>query len=466
MKIWKNCWMLGACLFLGACKTGPEYQRPVVEVPADWRWKVAEPRDAAPRGAWWEVFQDPVLNELQRRAADANQDLRAAVARVEQARATARLAQSSLFPTLDAQADYGRYRTSGNSPSPVPFPVPSFQQSRWTAGLDLGYEIDLWGKVRRSFEAAGQLVLATEAALQSVRLTLQADVAIHYFTLKTTIAEIAFLERTIEIREDAFTIFQQRNRAGLVGDFEVERARVEVASAHANLAASGQRQAELINALALLCGHPPSALEVAPTTNAVYLPQIAADVPSHLLERRPDVAEAERQMAARCAQIGVAQAAFFPVVRLTAAGGYLSGEVSDLFAWDSRTWSLGPSVSVPLFQGGRLRADLRRAQAAYEEAVALYRQKILVAFKDVEDSLGALRFLSDQVTARQRAAAAATIAARLAFERYQAGAVNFLEVVDAEQARLVNELASLRTVNEQTLATVRLIKSLGGGWEG
>jgi multidrug efflux system outer membrane protein len=240
---------------------------------------------------------------------------------------------------------------------------------------------------------------------------------------------------------------------------------VEVAAAEADLAAVHRRRAEQLNALALLLGKAPAQFELEEGREETAVPSIRPDVPSSLLERRPDVAQAERELASRLAQIGVAQAAFFPAVHLTASGGFLSGEVSDLFLWDSRTWSIGPSITLPIFLGGRNKAGVERAQAAYEEGVALYRQRVLVAFKEVEDSLAALQFLQVETGARRRAAEAARQSARLSLERYRAGAVNFLEVVDSENVRLLNELAQVRITNNQLATTVRLIKALGGGWE-
>jgi multidrug efflux system outer membrane protein len=452
-------------LLLTGCKTGPDYVRPPVETPEAWRWKLAEPRDHVPRGAWWEVFGDPELNRIEALAMTDNLDLRAAFGRVEQARIAARLTQSQFYPTLDGQAGWVRYRTSGSAPAPVPFPVPSMQQSQWSVPLDLSYELDLWGKVRRDFEAARYRAQGSEAARQAVLLALQAEVAAAYFSLQIAGQQADLLKQTIELRTEALGLFEQRLTAGIGGDFEVQRARVEVATAEADLAIVERVAAELQNLLAVLCGRPPSALAFTVTPGLPRLPQIQPDVPSSVLERRPDVAQAERELAARCAQIGVAQASFFPVVRLTASGGFLSGDLEDLFNWDSRTWSIGPGLSVPLFAGGRLRAGRDRARAAYEEAVSLYRQQILVAFQEVENNLSALSHLARESGARKTAAEAAKEARRIAFDRYRAGSVNFLEVVDAEQARLLNELAHLRVANEQQLATVRLIKAMGGGWE-
>ncbi len=446
------------------CKLGPDYQRPEVEVPEAWRWKTAEPRDDVPREGWWRVFGDPQLDELQVKAETGNLELKAAWARVDQARATARISKADWFPTLNGSAAWTRFRTSGNAPSPVGFPLPSFTLGQFQTPLDLSYEVDLWGRVSRSFEGARNLAIGAEAARQSVLLALQSDVALEYFTVQSLDREIVLLERTVSIRREALDIFRQRLQAGMLTDFEVQRGQVEVSSAEADLEALKRVRAQSFNRLAILCGRPPSAFEATITTNAPTLPQVAADVPSRLLERRPDVAEAERTLAAKMSQIGVARAAFFPALRLTASGGLLSGELSDLFLWESRTWSFGPSLSLPIFAGGRNRADLERAKAGYEEAVADYRQSILVAFGEVENALAALQFLGRETEARREAAVAATVAARQSFSRYQAGAVSFLEVVDSEQARLGSLLAQERVMREQQLATVRLLKALGGGW--
>lgn len=448
-----------------SCKLGPDYVRPKVEAPEAWRWKTAEPKDHVPRGEWWKVFNDPALDELQAKAAADNLDLQAAVQRVEQARATARVSRSDFYPTLDGKASWARYRTSGNAPSPVPFPVPSFTQSQWTVPFDLSYEVDLWGKVKRSFESSQQLALSTVAAQQTVLLGLQADVALNYFELQSLDREIELLNRAIELRKEALKIFEQRLKAGIGSDFEVQRAKVEVATAEADLSAAQRNRAAHVNTLALLCGTVSSKFDVQATAGAAKIPQIAPDLPSSLLERRPDIAQAEREMASKLAQIGIAQSASFPSIHLTASGGYLSGDLTDLFDWNSRTWTLGPGVSLPIFAGGRNKANLERTRAVYEESVLNYKQRILVAFKEVEDSLSSLQFLSGEAKSRTEAAQAATSAAKLSLDRYSAGSINFLEVIDSENARLVNELARVRVANEQVLGTVRLIKALGGGWE-
>lgn len=451
---------------LAGCLVGPDYERPAVEMPEDWRWKAAEPRDHVPRGEWWLVFDDHALSQLQSLAQTNNQDLEAAFYRFEQARAMARISRSDLFPSLDAQMGWNRYRSSGNSPSPFPeFRMPSITREQWTTALDLSYEIDLWGRVRRSFESARFEALSAEAAYQGMLLALQADVAATYLAIQGTDREKGILEETIRLREEALVAIEQRQQAGIGTEFEVERTRVEVESAKAQLQAVNQRRAELINALAVLCGVSPASFLDQVNTEPARLPEIKPGLPSTLLERRPDVAQAERNLAARNAQIGVAKGAFFPVVRLTAAGGTLSGDASDLFAWDSRTWALGPSVSLPVFAGGRNRAELERAQAAYMEGVAQYRQTVLLALRDVEDSLSAIIFTRNRLASLGEAAQSARRAAQISYARYSAGAVNFLEVVDAETARLQAELAAVQTSTEQRLAVVRLIKALGGGWQ-
>lgn len=456
--------LLGIALqVITGCKVGPDYQRPAVEIPTDWRWKPAEPRDTAPRARWWMEFQDPALDRLEEMAQSGNLDLVAAMARVEQARATARISRADFYPRLEAAARYSRYRTTGNAPSPVGFRVPSLTLEQWETPLDLSYELDLWGRVSRSFESARNLALSAEAARRAVLLTLEGDVALSYFTLQSLYREVELLERTVQIRGEALEIFRQRFKAGMLAEFEVQRGQVEVSSAEADLEAARQLRALEHNRIAVLCGRPPSGFDITLFTNVAPLPAIMPGLPAALLERRPDVAEAERLLAARMAEIGVAKAAFFPSVRLTAGGGMLSGELKDLFEWDSRVWSIGPGIDLPIFAGGRNRAGVERARAAYEEAVAEYRQRILVAFREVEDSLAAILFLEKEVKAREVASNAATAAARQSLERYQAGAVSFLDVVDAEQARLQSLLAHERVVRQQRLATVRLLKALGGG---
>lgn len=452
------------------CAVGPDYHRPVATAPDHYKaeslgsWKEGQPLDQLPKGAWWEVFNDTTLNDLEQHAANANQQLKAAVARVEQSRATARVARGDLLPSIDANPSWTRQRYSPNQ-------VPSFggiTANTFSTPLDLSYEIDLWGRVRRGFEGARADAQASLAAFQNVLLTLHADVAQNYFSLRSLDAEIATVADTVKLRNEQVRLVQSRFDGGIGNELDVARAKTELATTEAEAASLAQRRAELENAIAILLGENPSmfklaALDLSSGGNSPTL-EIPAGIPADLLERRPDVSEAERQLAAANARIGVAKAAFFPVVRLTGSGGYLSGDAESLFNWDSHVWSIGPSVSLPIFAGGRNRAGYERSQAAYDEAVAHYRQQVLVAFGDVENSLSAIRHLDDQISAQQRAVTNARQAATLATDRYRSGIVSYLEVVDANREALQADRGSERLVGQRRIATVQLIKSLGGGW--
>jgi multidrug efflux system outer membrane protein len=464
---------LVAALALGAgCAIGPDYKQPENAAPAHYKsetlgaWKEGQPLDDVPKGTWWEVFSDQTLNDLQRQAEAANQDLKAAVARVEQARATARVARSELFPTLDANPSWTRQRYSPNQ-------VPNFGDltaSTFRAPLDLSYEIDLWGRVRRSFEGARAEAQASLASFHGVLLTLHSDVAQNYFALRALDAEIATVTGTVNLRKEQVQLVRSRFEGGIGNELDVARAETELASTEAEAASLAKRRAELENGLAILVGESPATFKLAAVTGAEAAqwnpapPAIPAGLPADLLERRPDVAEAERQLAAANARIGVAKAAFFPVLRLTGSGGYVSADVDNLFNWEGRVWSLGPSLSLPLFAGGRNVAGYNRSKSAHDEAIALYRQRILIAFGDVENSLAGIHHLGEQFTAQNRAVTNARRAAQLAGDRFRAGIVSYLEVVDANREALQAERSRAQLAGQRLAASVQLIKALGGGW--
>jgi outer membrane protein, multidrug efflux system len=455
----------------GPLTVGPDYRRPTNAVPDAYKaadlgeWKQGRPLDHVPKGPWWEIFGDGTLNDLERRATGSNQELKAAVARVDQARATARVARSELLPGLDANPSWRRERFSPNQ-------VPNFGDitaNTFRAPLDLSYEIDLWGRVRRGFESARAEVAASVAAFQNILLTLQADVAQNYFALRALDAEIATVLSTVVLRKEQVQLVRSRFEGGIGNELDVARAETELATAEAEAASLAKRRAELENALAILVGESPAAFRLAALDSANTSwnpkpPAVPAGLPADLLERRPDVAEAERQLAAANARIGVAKAAFFPVLRLTGSGGYVSGDIDNLFNWESRVWSIGPSISLPIFAGGRNRATYRRSQAAFEETVAKYRQRILVAFGEVENSLAGIHYLSNQAAAQDRAVASARRAAELATDRYRAGIVSYLEVVDANRATLQTERANAQLAGQRLIAATQLVKALGGGW--
>lgn len=456
----------------GLFTIGPDYRRPTNVVPDSYKaaelgaWKEGQPLDHVPKGAWWETFGDKTLNDLERRATEFNQDLKAAVARVDQARAVARVSRSELLPSLDANPAWRRERFSPNQ-------VPNFGDitaNTFRAPLDLSYEIDLWGRVRRGFESARADAQASLAEFHNVLLTLQADVARNYFALRALDAEIATVRSTVGLRREQVQLVRSRFEGGIGNELDVARAETELATAEAEAASLAKRRAELENALAILVGESPVTFQLAALedANAQWNPQppaVPAGLPADLLERRPDVAEAERQLAAANARIGVAKAAFFPVLRLTGSGGYVSGDIDNLFNWESRVWSIGPSVSLPIFAGGRNRANYRRSRSAFEEAVARYRQRILIAFGEVENSLAGIHHLSSQAAAQDRAVASARRAAELATERYRAGIVSYLEVVDANRATLQTERARAQLTGQRLITAIQLIKALGGGWE-
>jgi multidrug efflux system outer membrane protein len=461
-------------LAFAGCAVGPNYQRPSTGTPAHYKteelgaWKRGEPVDHIPKGEWWRLVGDEILNDLQGRATGANQELKAATARVEQARATARVARSELIPTLNADSSYTRQRFSANQ-------TPSFggiTANTYRGALDLSYEIDLWGRVRRGFESARADAHASLAAFHNVLLVLHADVAQNYFALRALDAEISIVTSTVRLREEQVRLVRSRFDGGVGNELDVARAETELASTEAEAASLAKRRAELENALAILVGENPSTFKFAAASGDAGKkwnpapPEIPAGLPGDLLERRPDVSEAERQLAAANARIGVAKAAFFPVLSLTGSGGYVSGDVETLFNWNSRAWSIGPSLSLPIFAGGRNLANFRRSKSAFEESIAHYRQSILVAFGDVENSLAGIHFLADQAAAQSRAVRNSRRAAELAGERYRAGIVSYLEVVDADRVALLAERVSAQLAGQRLVASVQLIKALGGGWQG
>ncbi|HEU5395701.1 MAG TPA: efflux transporter outer membrane subunit, partial [Verrucomicrobiae bacterium] len=449
---------------------GPDYHPPTNSVPAGYKatemgsWEKGRPLDNVPKGRWWTVFGDTNLDALENQAAAANEEMKAAVARVDQSRATARVARSDLLPQANLNPSYTRQRYSPNT-------EPSFGSptaNTFSTPIDLSYEVDLWGRVRRGFESARADAAASLADYYNVLLTLQSDVAQNYFALRALDAEIATVNGTVDLRREQVRLVRSRYNGGVGNQLEVAQAETELATTEADAAALARRRDELENGIAILVGQNPSTFHLPAQNQAPWSPQppeIPAGLPGDVLERRPDVAEAEREIASANAKIGVAKAAFFPVVTLTGSGGYVSADVDTLFNWDSRTWSFGPSLSLPIFAGGRNRANYKRSQAAYAEAVDRYRQQVLVAFGNVEDSLSDIRHLADQAAAQQRAVANARIAAGLAQERYRSGIVSYIEVVDANRDVLAAERANAELTGQRLIASIQLIKALGGGWD-
>ena len=466
--------LLGAAL-LGGCAVGPDYQRPApttsaAPAPTAWKaeapWKPGEPRDAAIKPDFWVIFADPILNGLEQQATTNSPDLQAAFQRVEEARAVARISRADLFPGASFNPNANRTRYSPGRPVQPGSTALAYTANEFNMPLDLSYEVDLWGRVRRSFRAAGEQAQASAAAYQTVLLTLHAEVAQTYFLIRYTDRERRLLAGTVALRETNLTLVKSLHQGGADSAVDVAQAETELASAQADLKGLELQRAQLENALGALCGQTSTSFTLAESDRLYEAPAIPTGLPAGLLERRPDVAQAERTMAAASEGVGIAKAAFFPSIQLTGSAGTESVSLKDVFNWENRVWTLGPNISLPLFQGGRNRAGLEQAKAAYLEAVANYRSQVLVAFHEVEDGLVGLRLLKEQYEDQERAALAAKQAADLSRLRYKEGLASYFEVVIADQTELANELTADELNGQRLVTTVQLIKALGGGWTG
>ena len=463
-------------MLLAGCSVGPDYVPPSVPQTGSYKeasgnWKKAEPQDQIARGNWYAVFHDDELDRLEARAQMNSQALRAAVARVSEARAVARESEADFYPTLDFTADGGRQRSSPNNGAAVAqssgsgFPVESHSYNSATVvPFDLSYEVDIWGQVRRAFEASGDQAQATLADFENILLMLRADVATNYFALRSLDSEIDVQHRSIKAYQDNLNLTNSRFQGGISTELDVEQAKATLASAQSQLASFQQNRAQFEHAIAVLVGEPPANFSIPFHPLDLTPPSIPPGLPSDLLERRPDVAAAERRVAAQNAEIGVAIAAYFPVVRLTGQTGFDSGDISMLFNWESRIWSYGPSVQFPIFEGGRIAANVKQQRAAYEENVANYRQAVLVAFQDVEDSLSSIRYLAAQYEAENRAYQSYQKALDLTNARYTSGLVSYFDVIQAQNLALQAQQLTVQLAGNRMAATVRLIKAMGGGW--
>ncbi len=447
---------------------GPDYEKPAAGAPAAFAeagpWKVAAPKDNLPKAGWWRIFADPQLDRLEAQAGGANLTVQAALARFDQACAVARVSRAALLPSVAANFDPDRSRYSGHREEPPGSGSPVYTANSIDAQLDLGYQLDVFGRVRRGYESARELAQAQWADYQNVLLGLQTEVARDYFALRSLRAQRDLLSRTVDLRRQALDLVRKRRIGGASDDLDVDQAEAELASIQSDALAVDQSSARLRHALATLVGSPPEDFTLDPEALAAEPPALPAGLPSELLERRPDVAAAERTLAAANAQIGLAKAAFFPSIGLTAGAGFNSTAFGTLLQASSREWSLGPFVSLPLFQGGANQANYQRSKAAYREQVALYRQQVLGAFADVEDGLSDLRLLAAREEALGRAAAASGKAANLSTIRYKQGVADYFEVIEAERTALDDQLQATELQGERFLASVQLIKALGGGW--
>lgn len=459
-----------ASLVVGCMHAGTDYVRPKATFPAAYveagPWKEAAPSDEALRGKWWEIYGDPVLNKLEEQASIASPRIQAAAARVDQARAVLGFNQANRYPTLSFGPSAQRMRVSGNrvdQPSKLDGEI-AYQSNDFQLPLYASYEIDLWGKISRIEESATRRMEASVANYYGVLLTLQSDLAQNYFQLRAADEELMLLTRGIGLRERARDLVAARKRGGLASELDLAKVETELAATEAEAQAAIHRRNDLRLALAVLTGSAPGPFEVNVEPFVPNPPVVPIGMPADLLERRPDIAEAERLLAARNADIGVAQAALFPSIKLTGALGFESNELSSLLDRESAIWSLGVALSQPIFDGGRLRSNIDRARAVHAENLADYRERLLVAFKEVNTALAALRVLDLQHESQLRAVTSAERAEQLATARYKTGLVNVLELVDAQRTRLQVERGRLSVRQQQMLASVTLIRALGGGW--
>jgi NodT family efflux transporter outer membrane factor (OMF) lipoprotein len=458
---------------LTACSFAPLYRVPEsTPVPNAYResgdWITAKPSDASPRGTWWGVFDDATLSSFEERASDANQNLKAAIARLAEARADTRIARADLFPSLSADVSATRARVSRNSPTYLSGTQRgSIEGNDFVLEADLSYEVDLWGRVRNQVAAARDTQAAQAADLGALQLSIQAEVADDYFALRTFDAQQDILDKTVDDYAKALSLVQALFDGGAAALEDLAQAKAQLHSAQTQDADVTLMRQQMEHALAVLMGENPSNFRQAksPLPHTVTPPAIDPGMPSTLLERRPDVAEAERRVAAANAQIGVVRAAYFPQFTLAASGGFNSISASSWISAPSLFWSLGPQATLPIFEGGRLVAQTARAKAAYQEQVANYRNTVLTAYRDVEDNLAALRQLEQESRTQGQAVEESGIALDKALERYQAGLVTYLEVSSTETTALQAQLAQLNIQNRRLMASVLLIKALGGGWD-
>jgi NodT family efflux transporter outer membrane factor (OMF) lipoprotein len=458
-----------ALALLGACTVGPDYVRPTADAPAAFKemegWKTAQPRDQEIRGKWWEAYHDPLLNELEEQVSVSNQNLVQAAAQFRQARALVQEARSGYLPTVSGGASVTR------SQSPAGFinqnqnvnargPGTSYRLS-----LDAVWELDVWGRVRRTVESNNAGAQASAADLQALRLSIQAELAQNYFQLRALDAQKQLYDDTIAAYQRSLTLTENQYRAGIVAKVDVIQGQTQLKTTQAQALDIGVQRAQLEHAIALLVGKPPSnyALAVAPLTASP--PALPVGIPSSLLERRPDIAAAERRMAAANAQIGVAEAAYYPSLTLSASGGFQSSSFSNWLTAPSRFWSLGPALAQTLFDGGLRRAQTNQAIAAYDANVAGYRQTVLTGFKEVEDNLVALRILEEEAAIQDEAVQNARQSVALTINQYKAGLVSYLNVVIVQASALNNERTAVDVLNRRLAASVLLVKALGGGWD-
>jgi multidrug efflux system outer membrane protein len=468
----------GLCAVLfSSCAVGPDYHRPEVSTPTAFKRALPAEKAQAPISrTWWTLFNDPQLTSLAEKTIAANQDIQAGVARVEQARAALGVARGDYYPSINLNPSMRRGRSAGTG-----FSATGISSGGTTTGtttnrgristsfslpLALNYEFDLWGRIRRQVEFYTFSEEASEADLEFVRQTAVADVATSYFSIRLYDTQIGIYQRSLELYRRQLELTETKFKAGLALQTDVLQAQTQVNSATAQVLEVQRSRAREEHAIATLLGLAPSDFALETKELPLQIPVVPAGVPASLLNQRPDVANAERRLAAANAQIGVAQAEFYPSFSLTGSAGFESSRYQNLTDWSNRVWSIGPGLSLPIFQGGRLRGTLEERRASYRELVANYRSAVLTAYRDVEDELSDLHLLAQKADVLNATVQSAREYSRLTELQYRQGISSYLQVIDANQTLLNNELSAAQAQNQRLSATVLLIKALGGGWEG
>ena len=452
-------------LLLASCSVGPKYAKPTVPTaplftePPPAGWKTAQPSDAEIKGKWWELFGDTQLNALEEQVAPANQSLKIAEANFRQARAQIRIARSGLFPTVGTAPNITRNRTSTNNPTGVQ----GRHYGLFELPVDVSWDIDFWGRIRHTIATAREQFQASAADLENVKLQLQTELAADYFEARSLDAQKRILDDTVVAYQKALDLTRNRFNGGVASRVEVAQAQTQLNQTEAQAIDVGAARAQFQHAIAVLIGKTPEVFTLPATPLKDPPPVIPVGLPSELLERRPDIAVAERQVAAANEQIGIAQSAFFPDLLLTATGGF-AGSIVNWFTWPSRFWSVGPSLAETIFDAGRRRGQVESTQAAYDATVANYRQTSLVALQEVEDNLSSLRILEQESAKQHEATTAAEDSLQLSLNRYKGGLVTYLEVITAQSIALTNEQTEVDLLRRRMGASVQLIKALGGGW--
>lgn len=459
--------LLAFSLALSACAIGPDYQRPPLQTPAQFKqiegWTQAQPGDVLERGSWWQLYGDAELNALVERLNLSNQNLAASEAQYRQARALVRGARAAFYPSLSSSA--GATRSSQGSAATNNASNSDAISKSYDLSLNAAWELDIWGKLRRSLESSRAGFEASAADLAALKLSLQAELVQNYLQLRVLDDQQRLLDATVAAYARSLKLTENQYNAGIVPKSDVSQALTQLKSTQAQAIDLQWQRAQLEHAIAVLIGVPPSELSIAVREQLPALPEIPVALPSQLLERRPDVAAAERRVIAANAEIGVAEAAWYPDLTITASGGYRGSSFADWIDLPNRFWSLGPQLALTLFDGGARSAKLERSEAAYDQTVAQYRQAVLDSFREVEDSLVQLRVLQQEAVIQQEALDAARESLRLIENQYRAGMVDFNSVVNVQATALSNERSNLSLLGSRLTASVQLIAALGGGWQ-